>query len=208
MWVAGWAPSVGRLCGIQSGKTQCEGEDGRFGSGVTALYEDGGGTLWAGEMTGLWRWKPGPPKLYPVPDPAYRINALIESDDGGLLIAKSSGITKLTNGHAQPYPLPAELGFGARRMLRDRNGGLWIGAAVDTGLLHIHDGRMDLFTRADGLSGNSVPSILEDREGSIWVATVDGLDRFRDFAVPTISVQPCRFGRSRRDGWQSLVRYG
>ena len=31
--------------------------------------------------------------------------------------------------------------------------------------------------------------LFEDREGNIWVATVDGLDRFRDFAVPTISVK-------------------
>ena len=76
IWVAGWAPSVGRLCRIQSGNIQCYGEDGRFGSGVTPLYEDSGGNLWAGAMNGLWRWKPGPPKLYPMPDPAQRIYAL------------------------------------------------------------------------------------------------------------------------------------
>ena len=61
IWVAGWALSAGRLCRIQSGNTQCYGEDGRFGSGVTPLYEDSGGNLWAGGMNGLWRWKPGPP---------------------------------------------------------------------------------------------------------------------------------------------------
>ena len=33
IWVAGWATSAGRLCGIQSGNIQCYGEDGRFGSG-------------------------------------------------------------------------------------------------------------------------------------------------------------------------------
>ena len=60
---------------------------------------------------------------------------------------------------------------------------------MDKGLLHIHDGRTDLFTPADGLSGGAVSSLLEDCEGNIWVATVDGLDRFRDFAIPTISVQ-------------------
>src|SRR4029453_13840801 len=32
IWVAGWAPSVGRLCRIQGGNIQCYGEDGRFGS--------------------------------------------------------------------------------------------------------------------------------------------------------------------------------
>ena len=60
---------------------------------------------------------------------------------------------------------------------------------MDRGLLHIHEGRTDLFTTAEGLSGESVTALFEDREGNIWVATDDGLDRFRDFAVPTISVQ-------------------
>jgi signal transduction histidine kinase/ligand-binding sensor domain-containing protein len=189
IWVAGWAPSVGRLCRIQGGNIQCYGEDGRFGSGVTSLYEDSEGNLWAGAMNGLWRWKSGPPRLYPMSDPAQRIYALAESDDGGILIAKHSGITKLRNGKTEAYLLPAGLQFQPHRLLRDRNGGLWIGALVDSGLLHIHERKADLFTTANGLSGASVSALLEDREGSIWVATVDGLDRFREFAIPTISVQ-------------------
>ena len=189
IWVAGWAPSVGRLCRIQGGNIQCYGEDGRFGSGVTPLHEDSGGNLWAGAMNGLWRWKPGPPTLHPMPDPAQRIYALAESDDGGILIAKHSGVTKLLNGKTEAYPLPAVLQFQPHRLLRDRNGALWIGALVDSGLLHVHDGKADPFTTANGLSGASVTAIFEDREGSIWVATADGLDRFREFAITTISVQ-------------------
>jgi len=189
IWVGTWAPPVGRLCKIQSGNTQCYGEDGRFGSGVTSLYEDSAGHLWAGGMTGLWRWQPGPPKLYPMADPTLRINALIEGDDGGLLIAKKSGITRLKNGKVEAYPLPAGLQFRPNNFLRDRNGGLWIGASVDQGLMHVHDGRTDLFTRSDGMSGDAVTSLLEDREGNIWAATVDGLDRFREPAIPTISVE-------------------
>ena len=129
------------------------------------------------------------PQLYPMPDPAQRIYALIESDDGGILIAKHSGITKLRNGKSEAYPLPAGLPFQPHRLLRDRNGGLWIGALVDSGLLHIHEGRTDRFTQAEGLSGGSVNSLFEDREGNIWVATAEGLDRFRDFAIPTFSDQ-------------------
>src|SRR4029450_4216021 len=189
IWVAGWAPSVGRLCRIQSGDIQCYGEDGRFGSGVTPLYEDGGGNLWAGAMNGLWRWKLGPPRLYPMPDPAQSIYALAESDDGGILIAKHSGVTTLRNGKTEAYPLPAGLQFQPHRLLRDRNGGLWIGALVDSGLLHVHEGKADLFTTGNGLSGASVTALLEDREGSIWVATVDGLDRFREVGIPTTPVQ-------------------
>jgi signal transduction histidine kinase/ligand-binding sensor domain-containing protein len=189
IWVAGWAPSVGRLCRIQGGNLQCYGEDGRFGSGVTPLYEDRGGNLWAGAMNGLWRWNPGPPRLFPRPDPAQRIYALAESEDGGILIATHSGVTTLRNGKTESYPLRAGLQFQPHRLLRDRNGALWIGALVDSGLLHVHEGKADLFTTANGLSGASVTALLEDREGSIWVATADGLDRFREFAIPTISVQ-------------------
>ena len=187
IWVAGWALSTGRLCSIQNGNIQCHGEDGRFGSGVTPLYEDSGGNLWAGAMTGVWRWKPGPPKLYPMPNPAQRIHALLESDDGGLLIAQHTGITKLRNEKFEAYPLPD--GFQPNRLLRDHDGGLWIGALVQRGLLHIHQGRTDRFTQAEGLSGRSVSAFFEDREGSVWVATGEGLDLFRDFAIPTFSDQ-------------------
>ena len=189
IWVGGWTPSVGKLCKIQSGNMQCYGEDGRFGSGISALYEDRGGNLWAGGTAGLWRWKPGPPKFYPVPDPGNRIYALIESHDGGILIVKNSGITELRNGKSQRYPLVAGLQFRPHRLLRDRSGDLWIGSLVDGGLLHIHQGKTDLFNRTDGLSDDTVSALLEDREGNIWVATADGLDRFRDFAISTMSVQ-------------------
>ena len=47
-----------------------------------SLYEDSGGNLWAGVPTGLWRWKPGPPKLYPMPGSGT--NGLTEGDNGAL----------------------------------------------------------------------------------------------------------------------------
>jgi ligand-binding sensor domain-containing protein len=56
-------------------------------------------------------------------------------------------------------------------------------------LLHVHEGRTDLFEQSDGLSGNYVQSIFEDREGNIWVSTLNGLDRFRDLAVSNISAK-------------------
>ena len=40
----------------------------------------------------------------------------------------------------------------------------------------------------EGLSADFVETLFEDREGDIWVATIDGLDRFRDLSVHTLSV--------------------
>ena len=62
---------------------------------------------------------------------------------------------------------------------------MWVGTAE--GLLHLHQGRADRFSVTDGLSGNFIRSIFEDREGDVWVSTEDGLDRFRELAVRTIS---------------------
>ena len=189
MWVGVWSTSTGRLCEIQRGSTQCHGDDGGFGGGVISLYEDPHGNLWAGAATGLWRWKPGPPKLYPLPEGSSGIPAMIEDDNGALLMPMDGAMKQLVDGKIQAYPLPGTvLPFTSGRLLRDRDGGLWIGTA-NRGLMHVHQGRTDFFARPDGLSEDYVQTMFEDREGSIWVATLNGIDRFRDFAVPTISVK-------------------
>ena len=43
--------------------------------------------------------------------------------------------------------------------------------------------------KSDGLSGDIVCSLFEDREGNVWVATTGGLDRFRELPVTTISAK-------------------
>ena len=76
----------------------------------------------------------------------------------------------------------------SNRLLRDRDGGLWIGT-VERGLIHVHHGRTDEFSRSDSLSGDVVLGLLEDHEGNVWAATTGGLDRFRELPVTTFSVK-------------------
>jgi ligand-binding sensor domain-containing protein len=185
VWAGGIGIPTGRLCAIQKGSVRCYGEDRSFGFGVHSLHEHKG-NLWAGAASGLWRWTPDPPKFYPIPDLVGGVPALIEGDKGLLYIALRSGIKQLVDGKLKPYSLPAGTQFNPYRLLRDREGGLWIGT-LGQGLVHVHQGRTDVFTSADGLSGERITNLFEDREGNIWVSTGDGLDRFRDFAVPTIS---------------------
>ena len=183
-----WLPT-GRLCAIRKGSVQCYGEDGSLGHGVFGLYEDRKGNLWAGVTDGLWHWKPGPPKFYSLPGEKDGVQGLAEDEEGALLIGTHDGIKRLVNGKIGPYPLPGLVReFGASKLLRDRDGGLWIGTSL-AGLVHVHQGKTDVFTSPDGLSGDEVGSLFEDREGDVWVATVNGLDRFRDFAIATFSVK-------------------
>jgi signal transduction histidine kinase/ligand-binding sensor domain-containing protein len=202
IWASANGIPSGGFCGIQSSGVQCYGEDGRFGKWVEPLYEDSEGSLWAATGTGLWRWKPGPPKHFSFPDLVGTSQALIESQSRGLLIATRTGIQQLVDEKAGAYPLPGVVGqFTPLKLLRDRDGGLWIGT-YDRGLLHVHGGRTDVFTQPDSLSGDTVTSLFEDREGNVWVATSDGLDRFRDFAVATISVKQ---GLSSASVWSLLA---
>ena len=214
IWASGLTATVGKLCAIRNDNAKCYGEDGRLGRGALNLYVDTKGNLWAGVEEGLWRWSPGPPKFYPLPSEPNGIQALMEDTDGTLLVGWKGGIYRFVDGKTEAYPLPGiARQFEAFRILRDRDGGLWIGAR-NHGLLRVHQGRTDAVAQSDGLSGDNVSALFEDREGNIWVATVDGLDRFRDFAVATLTE---RHGLSKalvgsvladRDGSVWLATYG
>jgi signal transduction histidine kinase len=53
----------------------------------------------------------------------------------------------------------------------------------------LHEGKTDVFSELDGLSGDTVTALLQDQEGNIWVVTTNGIDRFREYAVPNISIR-------------------
>jgi signal transduction histidine kinase/ligand-binding sensor domain-containing protein len=189
VWAGSFGTPTGKLCAIQNGSVRCYGEDGSLGPGVFTLYEDRQGNLWAGVQDGLWRWKPDNPEFYRLPKDLNGIRPLGEDEDGALLIGLSSGIRRFVDGKLVPYPLPDTIQQAPVTMLlRDRDGDLWI-ATHNHGLAHLRRGRTDLFTEADGLSGNNVIKLFKDREGNIWAATSSGLDRFRDFAVPTFTAK-------------------
>jgi PAS domain S-box-containing protein len=188
IWVGAYGTPAGRLCVIQNASTHCSGEDGSLGHGVFGLYEDSKGNLWVGVLNGFWRWKPGPSNFYPVPDTFDSIHAFAEADDGALLFTTRTGIDRLINGKIEPYSLPGNLQqLRIQRMLRDRDGALWLGT-TDHGVVHVHHGRMDVFARSDGLSADWVSTPFEDREGDIWTVTSGGLDRFHELAVAMVSV--------------------
>jgi signal transduction histidine kinase/ligand-binding sensor domain-containing protein len=188
-------PPTGQLCAVRGGRAQCDRQGGAFGTFVWSLFEDSSGTLWAGAESGVWRWKPGSPRRYEAP--GMRIGDLTRSDDGQVLIGVSGGgLLQLAGDRLVPYPIrdPTHRGLfpdrsvDSNKLLRDRDGGLWIGSH-ERGLVHVHDGRTDVFAKSDGLAGDISCSLFEDREGNIWVATSGGLNRFRELPVTTISAK-------------------
>ena len=77
-------------------------------------------------------------------------------------------------------------------MCRDRDDNLWAGSYL-SGLVRQRKGdppaNAAYMTIQDGLAGNYIGCLLEDREGSIWIGTEVGLDRLTDGAVQTLGAR-------------------
>jgi signal transduction histidine kinase/ligand-binding sensor domain-containing protein len=182
-WASGTVVPSGRVCAIRLGDVTCHGEVGRW---ATFVYQSGG-SIWVAAETGLWRWAPGAPRLYRMQEPLdANLQVLATDGAGGLLVTARNGLRRFAHEVDTAIPLPAAYrGQTPHCVFRDRDGAVWVGTRK--GLVHIREGRTDVYTRSDGLSGNAITRVFEDREGNIWVTTDEGLDRFRDYAAITMS---------------------
>ena len=175
----------GKLCQIRNAKVDCSPEI----SDTMGLYEDTGGSLWVGTRKGVWHWKPGSREFFPASPAINGIQSMTDGGDGSLLFPLAGGVRRLRDGKVQmAYPMPDPMReLQSLRILRDRDGALWVGTSGG-GILHIHEGTTDLFSQTEGLTGNRILALFEDREGTIWAATADGLDRFRELPITTYTV--------------------
>ena len=93
----------------------------------------------------------------------------------------------------------------ADRLLFDHNGSLWITSDTSgvfrvahpdllrEGPISETSDSLQGITSKDGLSANHCISILEDREGNIWIATQNGLDQFRDARMVSVALPDSAF---------------
>jgi signal transduction histidine kinase/ligand-binding sensor domain-containing protein len=188
VWAGGLGGPTGTLCAIRGENTTCYGDDGSLGTVVASVYEDSDGSLWVGATTGLWRWRPGPPTRY-LAAPISRGGKMTQGDHGAGLVVAVGSVRQIIGRTVTDYPLHGvPLPLTARTVLRDGNGGLWIGTTAH-GIVHSYEGKTSAFTHNDGLSSDQVYALFEGREGSIWVATAEGLDQFRELLVTSPPVK-------------------
>jgi len=193
IWVTRYslAPGEGPLCRVEGNGLHCYGEaDGipvRYGLGLT---EDKSGNIWFGS-TVLCRWRQGSATTY-----LNELRGHPNARDGVIDVAAGSsgemwaatdgvgqdlGIRHFSGGKWSAYVIPGLDGTNvlSHALFVDRTQSLWIGTEQN-GLYRVHDGIVDHYGTADGLSGDSVSDFFEDHEGNLWVGTNGGgLNRFR-----------------------------
>ena len=184
------------LCHLSS-VPRCFGKaDGIPISAVNSLVADGKGGFWLGGETALVHWHAGTSETYPIEAAkagGSEIRNLTLGPDGTLWVGSGSvgpgqGLMTFKNGGLKSFVTSAFDGSGLEigTLLFDRDRNLWVGT-VGKGLFRIHGNVVDHYDHTNGLSGDSVWALFEDREGIVWAGTTSGIDNFRDPAIATFS---------------------
>ena len=202
IWVTRYRITDGRgpLCRAVDRALRCYGTESgipvNYGVGLT---EDSAGNLWIGSFN-LVRWRPGSTETFFEEELKHLKGSpgvfdIVAGPAGSLWIALEGtgpqlGVRQYANGSWTSYAVPGFDGsrVSAQSLFIDRDGALWIGTIAD-GLYRVYNGKADHFRSVNGLSGDSVLSFFQDREGNIWITTNGGVDLFRNTPVITFSTQ-------------------
>jgi signal transduction histidine kinase/ligand-binding sensor domain-containing protein len=190
LWVALRA-SDAPLCHVTGSAVKCFGKNDGIGiSSIDALLPDGSGGFWLGGNNTLLHWDGRALEEYPTKG---QIWSLARAPNGIVWVGiqeggAGKGLAQLKDGAVKPFITSTFDGskFSVTSLLFDHHGNLWVGTDAK-GLFRIHENAVEHYGRTDGLSGDSVWVLFEDREGIVWVGTTSGIDSFRDPRVTTYS---------------------
>ena len=191
------------LLQLKGSKWERMGADWNYAESALSLLVDSQGTLWVG-LSGSVRFLPeGETRFHLAASGSRYVKSLARSPDGKVWMADFGNGVK-------PVPVPPDDPRAARPMidvasnavLFDDQGSLWVTSLGD-GIRRVpypeklggkKIGRLssdaEIFTQKQGLTGDAILCILQDREGNVWTGTNIGLDRFRQSPVVSVEFPP------------------
>jgi len=154
---------------------------------ILNLYEDMEKNIWIGTQGGMVRLIQTPVRTVPLPDSSDSDAETIYQDTNGDLWVAAVNLFRVHKGKASAYAFPGITGVRVRNIFRDRQGALWIGTEGE-GAFRLLDGHLTHYSTQQGLVNNFVRAFLEDRDGSIWIATDEGVSHWRDQKITNYRV--------------------
>src|SRR5271169_1979611 len=203
IWIAraNLSDTNGPLCKVTDTGVRCYGrDDGLVLPFAVTLANDTLGNVWlaGGAMVSRWPTSSADTYVSAGLNPAETFNgvlALAGRPDGSVWVGlvhagKGGGLQRLAQGAWKRFVTPEFDGstLEVTALLVDRDSSLWVGT-LNQGIYRIQGNKVDHFSSSDGLSGNAVTGLFQDREGNIWIATSRGIDNFHDLRVASFSTR-------------------
>jgi signal transduction histidine kinase/streptogramin lyase len=203
IWIAraNFSDTNGPLCKVTDTGVRCYGRvDGLALPFAVTLASDTLGNVWLAGGAVVSRWQTSSADTYVSAglNPAETFNgvlALAARPDGTIWVGsvhagKGGGLQQLAQGAWKPFVTPEFDGSTLKvtALLLDRDSSLWVGT-LNQGIYRIQGNKVDHFRSLDGLSGDAVNGLFQDRESNIWIATSRGIDKFRDLRVASFSTR-------------------
>ena len=192
---------MGPLCRLKDGQSRCFGlaEGIPFPLAIN-LEKSNAGDLWVGGYSELTRWNAGSTTTYFAgtsrkPETFATLRAIATGANGEVWAAIEQSKPVLQLKHfargtwtTRSFPGIPVGNSDVTALFVDRDDALWVGTAHQ-GLFRATDDDTDHFDRSDGLSGDAIGRFYQDKEGTVWVVTSEGLDNFRDLQVASYSMR-------------------
>src|SRR5262249_29534855 len=193
-----WAGTFQGLFRFRDGRWQESGQpEGLPYGSVLAVYEDRARRLWVATARAVFRRAPEHDRFEHVDDIDISSNVwqdFSEDANGTLWISDFRNGFRQVGQRALRARERLRRGLGVQ-LLHDRRRNLWV-ATQGQGLWRVSgdpsaaNHRIDKITADQGLASDAVHSLLEDREGNIWIGTNVGLQRLSPHRVTPVKSLP------------------
>lgn len=171
IWLGG--TESGLSCLRQGSMTPVGKEEGLETDTVLGLYEDHAKALWIGSDKGVTVWKAGTFRRYTVENglPDNLVFAIAQDGSDRVWVGTRHGLAHLDKSRfvalgstSEPTLLRPTLS-----LLTARDNSVWAGGRGS--LTHVTRSGVKIYTTADGLPNKIIMSLLEDRDGTMWIGT-------------------------------------
>ncbi len=159
---------------------------------VSEIGEDSAGRLWLATLAGVYRVEADRRSVSRMAPSLPAVNDMHVSPAG--VTVTSNGTVHVIDpdtGTVRQRPSPGMAITDPLAVAVDRRGRTWLGTNGEGLLLSSPDREGPIrLTERDGLAGDLIRDIVEDRSGNLWVGTQAGLTRITEATVESRRIRP------------------